>query len=163
NIYSDIAAKHLLYSRLVDTVYFGDSYASDDELGTVGNINKDVIELGIVLFNNITQKEMDIILSTEHTNRPDASGYIFRSLESRKYANIGSPIEPNNCISRNAYCLTVDNKKFMRYSGELQICLNELPQDNRVNVVGYIEENSRILTDYIKPGCRVRFKLIKTI
>ena len=43
-------------------------------------------------------------------------------------------------------------ESYERYSGELQIVLKNLPQDNRVNVIGYIEEEERWKLQYYRQG-----------
>ncbi|WP_434577868.1 DUF871 domain-containing protein [Thermoanaerobacterium thermosaccharolyticum] len=157
NIKPDIAARHLIYSG-IDDVYFGDAYATVDEIKNVTSIDKDVIELKIDLVEDIMDYEKDIIFNHVHTNRPDSPEYIIRSEESRGYANIGKEIKAHNCVERKKYCVTIDNENFKRYSGELNICMVDLPKDERVNVVGYIPEEEHILADLIKPGTKFRFR-----
>lgn len=157
NIKPDIAARHLIYSG-IDDVYFGDAYASFDEINDVTSIDNDVVELKIDLVEDITDYEKNIIFNYVHTNRPDSPEYIIRSEESRGYANIGKEIKAHNCIERKKYCVTIDNENFKRYSGELNICMVDLPKDERVNVVGYITQEEHILADLIKQGMKFRFR-----
>lgn len=152
------AARHLAYSGMVDDIYFGDAYASLDELKNVASIDCSIIEIGIELVKGVTDYEKAIIFSGIHTNRPDASEYIIRSEESRGYAQIGKSITPHNCTDRRKYSVTIDNIGFKRYSGELQICMADLPRDDRVNVVGYIQGEEQTIADLIKPGTRFRFR-----
>lgn len=151
-----LAARELLYSKIIDDVYFGDAYASLEELERVSSIDKDVIDLEIELESNLSDYEKTIIFSGSHTNRPDASEYIIRSEESRNYGTIGRKIDASRNIERRKYCVTIDNNSFGRYAGELMICLADLPKDNRVNVIGYINEDS-ILLKYINPSSKFRF------
>lgn len=154
----DIAAKYFVYSGLIDDIYFGDAYASDDEIKSVTSINKEVIELDIVINENLSDLERNIIFNTTHTNRPDASEYLIRSEESRICFKDTSEIQAHDCIERKKYSVTIDNNSFKRYSGELNICKLDMPKDNRVNVVGYIPYDEHILVDLIKPGTKFCFK-----
>ncbi|AST57006.1 cell surface protein [Thermoanaerobacterium thermosaccharolyticum] len=154
----DIAAKYFVYSGLIDDIYFGDAYASDDEIKSVTSINKKVIELDIVINGDLSDLERNIIFNTTHTNRPDASEYLIRSEESRICFKDTSEIQAHDCIERKKYSVTIDNNSFKRYSGELNICKLDMPKDNRVNVVGYIPYDEHILVDLIKPGTKFCFK-----
>ena len=158
NIKPYTAARHLIYSGLIDDIYFGDAYASIYEIRDVVSINKNVIELNINLIMDITDYEKDIIFAGIHTNRSDSSEYIIRSEESRGYAKIGKAIKPHNCIERKKYSVTIDNYGFKRYSGELNICLIDMPQDERVNVVGHIPEEEHMLVDLIRQGTKFKFR-----
>lgn len=154
----DIAAKYFVYSGLIDDIYFGDAYASDDEIKSVTSINKKVIELDVVINGDLSDLERNIIFNTTHTNRPDASEYLIRSEESRICFKDTSEIQAHDCIERKKYSVTIDNNSFKRYSGELNICKLDMPKDNRVNVVGYIPYDEHILVDLIKPGTKFCFK-----
>ncbi|WP_422446648.1 DUF871 domain-containing protein [Thermoanaerobacterium sp. DL9XJH110] len=158
DIDSEIAAKHLLYTGVIDGVIFGDAYASERELIQVVSIDPDVIELSIELHPGITQQERNIVFLPHHTNRLDAPDCLIRSEESRGYAGIGEKIKPNNTAERKAYSVTIDNEDYKRYSGELQIVLKDLPADKRVNVAGRIPEDEHILAHQIKPGKKFRFR-----
>ena len=68
-------------------------------------------------------------------------------------------VSPESCLPRPRGAITIDNSKYLRYSGELQICKRELAADERVNVIGKITPESLILLDYI--GDNQRFKLLK--
>lgn len=152
------AAKQLVYSGLTDTVYFGDSYASIEELTEVAAIDPEVIELKVDLVEGVSPSELQIVLAESHMNRWDAADYVIRSLNSRGYAQVGVPIEPFHTVARDAYAITIDNSGMLRYSGELQICLTALPPDPRVNVVGYVCEEDRQFARMIKPGGKFRLK-----
>ena len=51
----------------------------------------------------------------------------------------------SKCLSRNysssrkKYDVTIDNELFKRYSGEINLVLTDLPNDERVNVIGYVD------------------------
>ncbi|RKL62143.1 DUF871 domain-containing protein [Thermoanaerobacteraceae bacterium SP2] len=158
NIKPGIAARHLIYTRLIDGVYFGDAYASYSEIKEVMDIDPEIIDLSIELTHGISCEEKNIVVAPVHTNRLDTSDIIIRSEESRGYAKIGEKIKPRNTVERRAFSVTIDNEKYLRYSGELQIVLKDLPADGRVNVVGFIPEDEHILVSQINPGTKFRFR-----
>lgn len=154
----ELAARYMAYTNLVDGFYFGDAYASEEELKGSSTIDDNVIELNIKLINDVSEYEKAIIFSKVHTNRPDASEYIIRSEESRTFVEYRDKLTPRESGDRKRYAITIDNSKFLRYAGELQICLGDLPRDERVNVVGFVAEEERILLQFIKPGSKFRLK-----
>jgi len=48
--------------------------------------------------------------------------------------------------------ITIDNENYGRYTGEIQIIRSDLKADDRVNVIGHVPENARLLLDCIKGG-----------
>lgn len=158
NLKPGIAARHLIYTRLIDGVYFGDAYAAESEIKEVMDIDPEIIDLSIELTPGISCEEKNIVFVPVHTNRLDTSDMVIRSEESRGYAKIGEKIKPRNTVERRAFSVTIDNEKYLRYSGELQIVLKDLPADGRVNVVGFIPEDEHILISQINPGTKFRFR-----
>lgn len=150
-----LAARDLVYGNMIDAIYFGDAYASTEELEGVLKIDPDVVELEIELTKNVSNIEKNIIFSPYHINRLDASEYIVRSGNSR--LEWPEKILPSNCIERNKYAVTIDNKGMGRYMGELQIVRQSLPSDPRVNVVGTMGNENTLLLDYIQPGRKFKF------
>ncbi len=92
-----------------------------------------------------------------HENRLDPAEMAIRSSVSRRYAQQGADVPPRGAVDRPAYSVTVDNRNYMRYSGELQVTLVDLPADPRVNVVGRVVEDDRPLVDMLGPGSRFHF------
>lgn len=92
-------------------------------------------------------------LQTKQTNRQDAARDVIRSAESRLYGLIGhNPVEVENTIERKVGSITVDNVKYGRYQGEIQITKRDLPADGKVNVIGRIVEEDRALLPFIRGG-----------
>lgn len=150
-----LAAKELAYGGMADVVYFGDAYASFEELKRVLRVDPHMVELEIQIFQGISDVEREILLSSDHVNRMDASEYVIRSSAFR--AKVASLIPPFNCIERDVNMITIDNEKMGRYMGELQIVKQPLPQDGRVNVVGKVDDSNSFLVGYIGPGSRFKF------
>lgn len=57
-----------------------------------------------------------------------------------------------NTISRKRGSITIDNELYGRYAGEMQIVINDLPEDRKVNVVGMVMEEDVSLLSYIGAG-----------
>jgi len=136
---------------LTDEVVFGDSFASAEELTQAVDFNFDLIQLPIKLKTQITDLEKQQ-LCLLHRNRQDGSPYFKRSSTRLK----AGEIEPNNAILRMPKDVTIDNKMFARYQGEVSIVTMTMPEDERVNVVGEV-----IASDYlikkITSGTRFKF------
>ena len=93
------------------------------------------------------------------TSRTDSPDRLLRFQESRAYARQGERIHPGNCVRRQRGAITIDNEKYLRYSGEIQMIRRDLPQDDRVNVIGQVPQNAELLMDCIGGG--QKFKLVK--
>ncbi|KFN89262.1 DUF871 domain-containing protein [Tetragenococcus muriaticus] len=92
----------------------------------------------------------------KHTNRLDDAQDVIRSQEARK--NNCQTIEVENNYSRERGAVTVDNKKYLRYMGEVQITKRDLPADNKVNVIARVVKKDCELIEYIKPGHLFKLK-----
>ena len=88
------------------------------------------------------------------TRRIDSPRWLVRFQESRTYSCPGAVIEPGRCETRNRGVITVDNARYGRYSGELMLALEDLPADERVNVIGKVPENAWLLMDRIDRGAK---------
>jgi beta-N-acetylhexosaminidase len=138
----------------VSEICFADAYASQEEILTVKNFDYTIIQLPTKLYNNLSDREMEIILK-RHRNRTDESPYMKRSTLTRVTSNYDN-IEPNNVFTRHVGSITIDNKLYNRYQGELSIIKQELPSDERVNVVGYVYDCEYLL-EKINPGKPFKF------
>lgn len=136
----------------VDEVCFGDAYCKMEEIKAALNFDKEILEIPINIYEGISEVELDI-LSKVHRNRQDASKFLIRSSYRSK-----DEIPSFSTINRNKFMVTIDNKDFMRYQGEVGIIIKNLPSDVRVNVVG-----EALITNYllkaIKPGQKFKFKI----
>ncbi|RHB49395.1 DUF871 domain-containing protein [Exiguobacterium sp. AM39-5BH] len=93
------------------------------------------------------------------TNRMDPARDVVRSVESRGYGRPGDRLlEPMEARPRPLGTITVDNVKYGRYAGELQITRHDLWADERVNVLGRIIEADRPLLQAIGPGTKFRIE-----
>jgi len=152
-----VAAKEL-FALGMNNVIFGDSIPSDDEIKRVGNIDENTLEFRVSL-NDCSPIENRVIFGDVHENRSDSAEDVIRSTNSRTNLNNADVIYPHDNTLRTIGSVTIDNKDYLRYSGELQICKKPLAQDNRVNVVGNIFAGDLILLKYIDE--ETKFKLIQ--
>ena len=88
------------------------------------------------------------------TCRVDSPKRLIRFQESRIYSCPGETVEPKNCTARRRGVITVDNRNYGRYSGELMLIREDLPADDRVNVIGSVPENAQLLIDRIDRGAK---------
>ena len=131
----------------IDGIIFGDSYASIAELELLKLHQTDDILIPTKLYSPIAEELFDI----SYRIRPDYNDTLLRVARPRV-----SDIVPFNTNVRLKYDLTMDNRLFGRYSGEVNIINKPLPEDDRCNVIGHVDL-SEILIDEIKKGKSFRF------
>lgn len=135
-------------------VFIGDSNPSILELKDMSNLLDDVITLRIK-----KKTDCDIctqLLKNTYTNRIDEAENIIRAAESRNLLN-KKIIKPSNTIDKKFGDITIDNEKFLRYMGEIQILKMDQEKDERVNIVASIIEKDYYLLEYIKGNTKFRF------
>ena len=156
------AVRQLWATGLVDTILFGDPLVPEAELAAVAALPRNIpepIRFRIETFA-LTEAERRIIELPCHTNRNDAAGVLVRSQESREAANV--PIMPrSDSRDRHRGDVTIDNSRYGRYAGELQIVLQDLPADEKVNVVGRVAATDLCLLDCIFPGRSFTFEEVR--
>ncbi len=153
-----LAAKELLACQLVDGILFGDPLAQEEELASVSSLDANCIELQVTVATDISAAERDIVFTT-HTNRTDPGEVVVRSQEARTLCH--TVIPPRPALPRTVGAITIDNKEYLRYMGELQILQSPLPADHRVNVAAQVIPEELFLLSYIHPGQPFRLKEIK--
>lgn len=133
----------------VDRVLIGDPRVSDQTMRQF-----QAYEEGVIVLRATSEHRVDS-LPTLHTNRMDPARDVLRSVESRAYGRPGDQlIQPQKTEGRPFGSITIDNDRYGRYAGELQVTKRDLPADERVNVIGRVIEMDRPLVQYIGPGGR---------
>lgn len=156
NIPTFLAYIELMENYLVDEVLIGDVSAKEETFERIFDYYKNK-RIALKLENvNIPTEEIEKHFWKEHKNRKDFSKYIVRSTSSR--VEINTEIDPFNTIERKAGSITIDNKLYGRYNGEIQITMVNLKQDDRVNVLGKIKSEEVALLKYIKDDVKFIFK-----
>lgn len=137
----------------VDHVVVGDLSLSDWSMKQFISWNEGTVLVGV------RDARPSHIWQEEHHNRPDIARDVIRSEDARR--NFTGSIEPDNCVERPIGSLTLDNDNYRRYKGEFQIVLRPLPADNRVNVIGYVQEEDLALLPLLqKSGQTFKFLAI---
>ncbi|MGL5616876.1 MAG: DUF871 domain-containing protein [Sarcina sp.] len=155
-----VQAKHLFATGLIDDVIVANSFASEEELKALSELNKEMLEFTVELNEEIRDIEKTIVLDEFHFNRGDNSEYMARSTQSRvKYKGTAFPAYNTPDIKRGD--ILIDSDLYSRYAGELQVALKDMKNYGKTNVVGRIVEEEVFLLDYIKPWSKFGFKLKK--
>ena len=154
----EVQAKHLFATGLIDDVIIANSFASEEELKALSEVNKDMVEFTVQLEENIPELQKKVVLEEFHFNRGDCSDYVIRSTQSRvKYK--GESFPPFNTRDIKRGDIIIDSDLYERYSGELQVARKDMKNNGKVNVVGKIVEEEQFLMDYIEPWSKFGFKL----
>jgi hypothetical protein len=159
------AARQLWASGMIDRIIWGDPLVSEPELRAVASLPKtldSVVTMRLIVEpETMSVQERSMVFLPGHTNRRDAAALVIRSQESRSLCRQVSPRNANR--KRNRGVVTIDNVNYGRYAGEMQIVLQDLPADDRVNVVGRIVESDLCLLECILPGGRFCFKEVESL
>ena len=151
------AANHL-FALGNTSVFIGDSLPSIEELKELSSLNPEVIELDIKVKSNdeITLRLLNEVYSARTNEARDA----IRASESRLILK-EDIIEPYNNVNKEVGDITIDNKNYLRYMGELQILKMNQEKDSRTNVVASILQKDLYLLKYIQGGKKFRFNFNK--
>lgn len=133
----------------IDEILFGDAYASLEELETLNNHQVEELILEFIPYKKFDY--FDLIEGNLRV-RPDLSPDNLR-VGSKRSKN---QIVPFNIKKRERFDVTIDNELFLRYQGEVNIVLRELPKDKRVNVIGKVNTTDIVL-DAISKGKQFKF------
>ncbi len=154
----DVQAKELFNTGLIDDVIIGNSYASEDDLKMLSELNKEVITFSVELIDNLPEIETTIVLDEFHFNRGDVSEYMIRSTQSRvKYK--GHEFKPMNTVDIKKGDVIIDSSLYARYAGELQVAIKDMKNTGKTSVVGRVVEEEVYLLDTIHPWQKFAFKL----
>ncbi|NLZ34074.1 DUF871 domain-containing protein [Clostridium isatidis] len=151
------AANHLIALEN-ESIFIGDSLPSYEEMKALSELKSGAIKLDI----DIIDKNYAIIslLNNVFTSRTDEARDAIRASESRLKLN-GNLIEPFNTVAKDFGDITIDNKHYGRYMGELQIIKRKQKADERTNVVGRLLEKDLYLLKYITAGKAFYFNIKK--
>ena len=139
----------------MDDIFVGDPGISEKEQERISLFCREkIISVPAEL-----EHSCDWLYGKVFTCRMDSPKWIVRFEESRTIYRQKNPVEKSAPASRTRGTITMDNQSYGRYMGEIQMVRSELPKDERVNVIGSVPENARILLDCIRGGqkfCLVR-------
>lgn len=138
----------LLEECAVDNVYIGDP--------TIDDRTKQqffyYIKKKTVLFSikEVPETNYLAVIVGEHQNRWDAARDVIRSADAR-FRTIAT-IEPQHTNDRVKGSITLDNKLYGRYMGEIQLVKRPLFNDEKVNIVAHVVPEDLPLIDWCKAG-----------
>ena len=134
----------------MDDIFLGDPGLSQKEQERIATFCRD----GVICVPAKLDDAWRHLYGKVFTCRIDSPKWLIRFQESRIYSCQGDIVEPSNCTARRRGVITVDNKHYGRYSGELMLMREDLPADERVNVIGQVPENALLLVDRIDRGAK---------
>lgn len=155
---TDLAIRHLA-ALGVDSIFIGDGEPNDSELSSLSDVMRDD---ALTLHASVltTDERLKSFLQEPFTARRDKSRDVLRAVESRgRIKEAGISIRPSAPAPRPIGAVTLDNDKYPRYTGELEIVKRTLPADARVNVIAQIDPEEIFLIDAIRPGQKFRLRL----
>ncbi len=118
----------------IDEIAFGDAFASIDELNILNNHQTDYLILPFEKASHLEESQSNHLKGIFQIRR-DYNDLMLRSTTSRGTKEI----EPFNTVERTIGAVTLDNNKFLRYRGEINIITSPLPKDERTNVLGFVK------------------------
>ena len=135
-----------------DHVYIGDSRLSARSMRQFAAYLKEQV---IVLAAESYDAQFEYVLG-EHRNRLDEARDVVRSANAR-FQPIPD-VSPRPPQVREKGAITLDNQRYLRYMGEIQVVKHPLPADERVNVVGRVCSKDQALITYIRGGQKFRIE-----
>lgn len=135
----------------VKKIYVGDTSLST---ASIAQFNSYFRDKAILLHVNKSPKEL-----VQHTwhQRLDVARDVVRLKEGRILQLFDA--QPSEMLARHLGTITVDNKNYLRYAGELEICKKDLPADAKINVIGQVIKDDLALVKQIKSGQAVKFQV----
>ncbi len=134
----------------VDDIFLADPGLSEKEQQRIAHFCK----TGVICIPAELDEQWRHLYGKVFTRRIDSPRWFIRFQESRVYSCQGDVVEPANNVERVRGSITVDNVRYGRYSGELMLTLEDLPADERVNVIGNLPENAQLLMDRVERGAK---------
>lgn len=143
-----VAAVELLSEYKVTDIMIGDSKAKKETL----NFIKTYIEDNVISLKVHLDDTYNYLYNQLYDYRQDGTEYTIRLSVPRS-----NNVEIYNNGVRRRGSITIDNRLMGRYSGEVQLLLEELPLDARVNVIGFIHPDFIDVIKYRKPQTKIKF------
>ena len=153
---ADLSARHLV-ALGCDSVVLSDSLPTDEEITALGQLQGDKITLRAHLMTKDPVQKKP--LAHAFTSRLDEARDAIRAQESRPLLKeMKAVILPDNTTMRPIGAITIDNRDYGRYMGELQIIRTPQNADARTNVAAMIDKSECNLLQYITPGRKFSFQ-----
>ncbi|MEF3306901.1 MupG family TIM beta-alpha barrel fold protein [Paenibacillus sp. GYB003] len=151
------AAAELAADGLADMIYFGDPAPGEADWTAARQAASGTIPLRVRWLEPLPEELLPLLGET-HTCPWDGAELVIRTPLGRPFVRErGIVPEPRNTLERPAGTVTMDNSRYPRYVGELQVARVDLPADERVNVLGRVVPEDRPLLRLIGSGTRFAF------
>ncbi|GCF94934.1 hypothetical protein NRIC_28250 [Enterococcus florum] len=139
--------------------YCDDCYIGDPRIRacTMQQWQQFSLEKKVILAVHKVSDRCRSMILRPHQNRQDEARDVIRSADARFRAI--EAILPENTVTRQVGAVTVDNQKYQRYMGEIQIAKRTLPADEKVNVAAEVCQEDLPLLNLITAG--VSFELVE--
>lgn len=148
----------LFHGDCCESIMIGDSFSSSEEKAACSRIlEENSVDLRIRTVKEISDTERKILFGGAHRFRYDSGEYAWRSQTSREMSEAGRAVQPNVVMKRFPYMVTIDNKIYQRYSGEVQIMKREAPLDEGVNFAGMVVQADIWKLQYLDRGSLFHF------
>lgn len=145
----------LALQSTVDRVYIGDGGLSEASR----NRFADYLQTQTITLNVESLDPSSSYVLGEHINRQDEARDVIRSADARfKTIPQVLPIKPQ---VREVGSVTIDNEKYLRYMGEIQITKRKLPADEKVNVVAQVIPADQPLLPLINAGTKFKLESVE--
>ncbi|MGT2832747.1 DUF871 domain-containing protein [Streptococcus halotolerans] len=135
----------------IDNILISNQFISEEELKTCHQaLVSEVKCLEVSVLDDLSSVE-EAIVSFDHNYRGDISDYVIRSTIPRTiYTDVSLPPRDNQSKKVKRGSLIIDNDRYTRYKGELQIALKDFTISDKANVVGHICETSLPLLETLE-------------
>ena len=143
--YADLALRFGM-----DGIFLGDPELSAVEQGRIRRFQEE----GVLSIPAQLEPGREALYGRVFTCRVDSPAKLVRFAESREYSCFGGPAAAGPCEPRPRGSVTLDNDRYGRYAGEIQLLRADFPADPRVNVIGHVPEAAMLLADCIRRGGR---------
>ncbi|WP_339022530.1 MupG family TIM beta-alpha barrel fold protein [Spiroplasma endosymbiont of Crioceris asparagi] len=153
-------AKLLFYTNEIDTILFGNAYATKEELEKVAAVNKYEITFDINP-KNITPVEKQI-LEFNHFRRGDITDKFIRSTMTRVVFKNELIKKQNSKKTFNRGDVVIINSTDEKYKGECHIILEDgyVDKNGKYNYICSLKQEELWLLNFVKPWSHFRFNLI---
>lgn len=136
-----------------DVAFVGDGILSQTELGYLQRY----WETGVIPVPANLEKTYHWLYNQIYTSRPDSPAGLIRLQESRENGVLNKEIVPQPATQRACGVITIDNRDYGRYCGEIQLLRQDYPPDPRVNVIGAVSPGYELLPACIPNGGKFMF------
>lgn len=140
----------------VNAIFVGDMGIKPETISQIESLQRNEITCRM----RINQKILPVVqqlLDQPLQTRSDCSACYIRSSETRNYFK-NSVISSEHNDLRVRGSVTIDNEKYGRYQGEINIMLVDMPADSRTNVIGKIDEKDLEQLELMASGTTIKFE-----